>query len=82
MAKALAGFGQGMRLSAIVQRTMIDVDDEGAEAADATAILSTRALEADDAVHVVVDNPFIFALRDRTTGLILLAGYAGHAPKD
>ena len=30
---------------------------------------------------MIVDKPFIFALRDRATGLILVAGYVGHAPK-
>ena len=31
--------------------------------------------------HVVVDKPFIYALRDSVTGLILVAGYVGHPPK-
>jgi serine protease inhibitor len=30
---------------------------------------------------MVVDKPFVFALRDGTTGLILVAGYVGHPPK-
>jgi serine protease inhibitor len=30
---------------------------------------------------MTVDKPFIFALRDRSTGLILVAGYVGHPPK-
>jgi serine protease inhibitor len=38
-------------------------------------------LQNDDAIHMSVDKPFIFALRDRVTGLILAAGYIGHAPK-
>ena len=29
---------------------------------------------------MVMDEPFIFALRDRASGLILVAGYAGRAP--
>ena len=37
--------------------------------------------EPDDAVHMNVDKPFIYALRDHSTGLILVAGYVGHAPK-
>jgi serine protease inhibitor len=28
-----------------------------------------------------VDKPFIYALRDKVTGLILVAGYVGQPPK-
>ena len=77
---ALARFGQGTRLTRVVQRAMIEVDEEGAEAAAATAVFGLRAV--DDSLHMVVDKPFIFALRDRQTGLILVAGYVGHAPSD
>jgi serpin B len=75
---ALARFGQGTRLTRVVQRAMIEVDEEGATAAAATAIIGRRAV--DDSLHMVVDKPFIFALRDNATGLILVAGYVGHAP--
>jgi serine protease inhibitor len=78
---ALQGFAPGTMLSQVVQRAMIEVDEEGAEAAAATAVMSSRTLEADDGVHMVVDKPFVYALRDRATGLILVAGYVGQAPK-
>ncbi len=78
---ALEGFGKRTSLSQVVQRAMIEVDEEGAEAAAATAVMATRTLEEDDSLHMVVDKPFIFALRDRTSGLILVAGYVGRAPK-
>jgi serine protease inhibitor len=80
-ATALQGFAPGAMLSQVVQRAMIEIDEEGAEAAAATAVMSSRALEADDAIHMVVDKPFIYALRDKVTGLILVAGYVGHPPK-
>lgn len=75
---ALVHFGQGSVLSRVVQRAMIEVDEKGATAAAATAVLGKRAV--DDSLHMVVDKPFIFALLDRETGLILVAGYIGHAP--
>lgn len=80
-ATALAGFGPGVELTQVIQRAMIEVDEEGAEAAAATAVVTTRMILTDDAIHMVVDKPFIYALRDRTTGLILVAGYVGAAPK-
>lgn len=80
---ALAEFGKGAMLSQVVQRTAIEVDEEGAEAAAATAIMATRALEQgpEDVVHMVVDKPFVFALREKDSGLILIAGYVGQAPQ-
>lgn len=78
---ALAAFGAGAKLTQVQQRAMIDVDEEGAEAAAATAVIVGRSLVVDDSYHMVVDKPFLFALRDRQSGLILVAGYVGHTPK-
>jgi serpin B len=78
---ALAEFGSSATIQGILQRTKIDVFEEGAEAAAATAVVVGRALEVDDAVHMVVDKPYIFALRDRQSGFILAAGYVAKAPK-
>jgi serine protease inhibitor len=78
---ALAAFGPGTVLSQVIQRAMVEVDEDGAEAAAATAVMASRSLERDDAIHMIVDKPFIFALHDHATGLILVAGYVGHAPK-
>jgi hypothetical protein len=35
---------------------MIEIDEEGAEAAATTAVMSSRALGADDAIHGVVEK--------------------------
>jgi serine protease inhibitor len=78
---ALQGFAPGAMLSEVLQRTVVEVDEEGAEAAAATSASMSRSLEADDAIHMVVDKPFIYALRDSVTGLILAAGYVGQGPK-
>jgi serine protease inhibitor len=76
---ALQGFASGATLSQVVQRAMIEVEEEGAEAA--AAVASTRMLGGDDGIHMVADKPFVYALRDKATGLILIAGYVGHPPK-
>ncbi len=78
---ALEAFGKGTSLTQILQRAAIEVDEEGAEAAAAAAVIATRALEQDDSLHMVVDKPFVFALRDQASGMILVAGYVGQAPK-
>jgi serpin B len=64
----------------ILQRTVIRMDESGTEAAAATAVIGlARAArpEPADRVRMVVDKPFLFALRERDSGLILLAGYVG-----
>ncbi len=78
---ALVRFGSGVDLSQVAQRAVIEVNEEGAEAAAATAAIGTRMIEADDSIHMIVDKPFVYALRDKTTGMILIAGYVGQPPK-
>jgi serine protease inhibitor len=79
---ALQGLAPGAMLSQVIQRAMIDVDEQGAEAAAATAVMGVRSLGYEEQIDMIVDKPFIFALRDRVTGLILVAGYVGHAPNE
>ena len=65
-------------ISAITQRTFLRVDEEGSEAAAATAVLIERSsMPRQEPVEMKVDKPFLFALRDGETGLILMSGYVG-----
>ena len=77
---ALSGFGPGQSLSGITQRAAFEVTEEGAEAAAATAIGVAR-VASESPLHMVVDKPFIYALRDSQSGLIVIAGYVGNAPR-
>ena len=63
-------------IAQVLQRTVIKVDEEGTEAAAATAAVTKRSFTV-DAIKMIVDKPFLFALRDQTSGLILLSGYVG-----
>ena len=70
----LPGFAKGtLRLAKAQQRVELTVDEKGTEAAAATAVTTNRSLES-DFLKMVVDKPFVFALRDATTGLIVVAG--------
>jgi len=65
-------------ISAITQKTYLRVDEEGSEAAAATAVTIERsAMPRFETVEMKVDKPFLFALRDSETGLILMSGYVG-----
>jgi serine protease inhibitor len=65
-------------LDRIVQQTYLRVDEEGTEAAATTGITTTRTARPMPPFKVVVDKPFIFALRDRRSGLLLMSGYIGN----
>ncbi|MCB9877654.1 MAG: serpin family protein [Planctomycetes bacterium] len=62
-------------VSQAVHRTWVEVDEAGAEAAAATAIvLKKRGMPHGDPIDFRADRPFAFAIRDRGTGLCWFAG--------
>jgi serine protease inhibitor len=78
---ALKGFSdQPLVISRILQKIELRVNEEGTEGAAASAVMTTRGLGVPDHVRMVVDKPFVFALRDEKTGLILFMGYVGVPP--
>ena len=64
-------------ISAVIHKAYVDVNEEGTEAAAATAVV-IRAMAAPrlpDPVPVFrADHPFLFLIRDTTTGSILFMG--------
>jgi len=67
---------ENISLSRVLQKTMIKVDENGTEAAAATAAITERSIDP-KLVRVMADARFAFALRDTTTGLLLAAGLVG-----
>jgi serpin B len=63
-------------ISAVVHQAYIDVDEQGTEAAAATAIaMRPMALRREpDPIPLTVDRPFLFAILDTATGLPLFLG--------
>jgi serpin B len=67
----------GLYLGAVLHRAFVEANEEGTEAAAATAmVMPTRAAIAPDAPPPVfrADHPFLFLIRDRRTGLVLFLG--------
>lgn len=62
-------------ISDVIHEAYIDVDEEGTEAAAATAVVMrlTAAMPTEQ-VQLTIDRPFLFAIRDRATGAILFLG--------
>jgi serine protease inhibitor len=60
-------------ISAVLHQAFVEVNEEGAEAAAATAVVMARGLPMAPPVFRA-DHPFLFLLRDRRTGGILFMG--------
>lgn len=61
----------------VVHKAVVEVNEEGSEAAGATAvILQVESLRV--GTPFVVDHPFLFFIRNRRTGDILFAGQVNH----
>lgn len=59
----------------IAHRAVIEVAEEGTEAAAVTAVVvTTRAMRPDDAERFQIDRPFMFMITDNKTGAILFEG--------
>ena len=64
-------------LSRVAHRAMLVIDEQGTEAAAATAaIMTTRAaIRDDDGFEMIVDRPFVLAVRHRGTGALLFTAW-------
>jgi serpin B len=69
-----------LQISAVAHKAFIDVDEQGTEAAAATAVVMSRmaAMRRPPAVTMVVDRPFLFAIIDTATGLPVFLGQVSH----
>lgn len=60
-------------ITEVRHRALVEVDEEGAEAAAATSV-GVGVTSMPQTVEVKFDRPFLFAIRDSQTGLILFVG--------
>jgi len=66
---------RNLSISEVVHKAFVDVDEEGTEAAAATAVIMVEAaMPLDQAIEVTVDRPFITLIRDTETGALLFVG--------
>ena len=62
-------------IDSVVHKAFVLVDEEGTEAAAATAVvMAEMAAPPQDSVTMTIDRPFIFLIRDNESGSILFAG--------
>lgn len=67
--------GQNLCVSSIFHKSFIEVNEEGTEAAAASAgVVVLRALLVDEDTDFVADHPFLFVIRENMTGVVLFIG--------
>jgi serpin B len=58
----------------VFHKAFVAVDEKGTEAAAATAVIMQAMMVPSQEIVLVVDRPFLFFIRERTTGTILFIG--------
>lgn len=61
-------------ISEVKQKTFIDVNEQGTEAAAATSVSVGETSAPADPFEMTVDRPFFFTITDETSGVILFMG--------
>ncbi len=61
-------------ISDVFHKAFVSVDEEGTEAAAATAVVMTESAMPASPVELTVDRPFFFLIRDNETGAVLFFG--------
>lgn len=66
---------EGIYVDKVTHKSKIKVDEKGTEAAAVTSIMMKEtAMLNEDEIKFIVNQPFIFVIRDITTGTILFIG--------
>merc|ERR1711970_197423 len=69
-------------VSEVIQKAFFEVNGEGSEAAAATgAVMMMRSMPAPPE-QFIADHPFIFFIRDKTTGMLLFQGRVANPKKE
>ena len=68
------GMGAGaFMISQVIHKAFIEVNEEGSEAAAATAVIMTKGVMS--RFSMMVNRPFFYAIRDNQTGVLLFMGF-------
>ena len=64
----------GLYISKVIHKTFVQVDEEGTEAAGITLVGIEKSVKSS---FFIADHPFLFAIREKSTGVILFIGEIG-----
>jgi serpin B len=72
---AMSNSSERIFIKEVRHKTFVDVDEAGTEAAAATgAVMGVTSMPTDPPFEFLADHPFLFAIRDATTGNVLFMG--------
>ena len=74
----ISAFGR-LSISSVIHKTFVQVDEEGTEAA---AVTSVGVEATGESPSFRVDRPFVFAIREKSTGVILFIGEIGEVKNE
>jgi len=66
-----------IHISNVLHKAVIEVNESGTEASAATAVITSRSVGVDEGSKPIIfkaDHPFIFLIREKSTGTILFMG--------
>jgi serpin B len=63
-----------LKIGKVIHKAFVLVNEEGTEAAAATAVVGVKATAVMMPLAFHADHPFVFFVRDRATGVVLFAG--------
>ena len=69
-----ASEGQQLSISQVQHKAFLEVNEQGSEAAAATAVVVTARSARPRSAAFIANRPFLFAIRDRASGLLLFLG--------
>ena len=70
------GMGGGpLVISKVIHKTFVEVNEEGTEAAAATAVVMVMGIGLVRRFSMIIDRPFFCAVRDNETGTLLFMGF-------
>ncbi len=79
VAADLSGIADGLYVKSVIHKAYVNVDEEGTEAAAATAIvIGITAVNPQREIVFKADHPFMFIIQDDKTGAILFIGKLGN----
>ncbi len=69
-----SGMREGVFISSVLHKAIIEVNEEGSEAAAATVVQLTKSAAPIESITFIADRPFMFVIEEEDTGTILFMG--------
>jgi serpin B len=66
--------GRDLLIQDVLHKAFVSVDEDGTEAAAATAVIIGTTSMPLDPIAMTLDRPFVFLVRDTATGAVIFLG--------